>query len=148
MIEPARFLDVNVPMYAAGRDHPYKECCVWVMTEIANERISTAIDVEIIQEILHRYGALDQWGIAVTMATRLLELVPIVYPVRIEDARSAVGMVEQYAPRGIKARDLLHAAVMLNNGLREVISTDAHFDGIQGVTRIDPRELFERSRGA
>ena len=32
------FLDVNVSMYAAGKAHPYKESCVWVLTEIANGR--------------------------------------------------------------------------------------------------------------
>lgn len=30
-----RFLDVNVPMYAGGKEHHYQEPCRWVMTEVA-----------------------------------------------------------------------------------------------------------------
>src|SRR5437763_1957269 len=80
-------LDVNVPMYAAGQAHPYREACVWLMTEIAEGRLAAAIDTEIIQEILYRYGALQQWNVAVAMSTNLLEVVPTVYPVLVADAR-------------------------------------------------------------
>jgi predicted nucleic acid-binding protein len=38
-------------------------------------------------------------------------------------------------------RDWLHLAVMLNNGITEIISVDRHFDDIEGITRIDPRKL-------
>ena len=32
------FLDVNVPMYAAGK--PHKAACAWVLTEVANARLT------------------------------------------------------------------------------------------------------------
>lgn len=140
-------LDVNVPMYAAGQAHPYKEACVWVMTEIAEGRLTVAIDSETIQEILYRYGALQRWKIAVAMATNLLDLVPIVYPVLPADARLAIDLFDLYAPQGVKARDLLHAAVMQNNSLTAIISTDDHFDRIEGITRLDPQALFTQARG-
>ena len=34
------FLDVNVPMYAAGKPHAYKATCAWVLTEVANARLT------------------------------------------------------------------------------------------------------------
>jgi hypothetical protein len=40
-------LDINVPMYAAGRAHPYREACIWVMTEITEGRLAAAIDTGI-----------------------------------------------------------------------------------------------------
>ena len=58
MIEGLVFLDVNIPMYAAGQTHPYREPCAWLMTQVARGRIAAAIDTEIIQEVLYRYGAL------------------------------------------------------------------------------------------
>ncbi len=142
MSEPLVLLDVNVPMYAAGQAHPYKEACVWVITEIAEERLAAAIDTEIIQEILYRYGALQQWTVATEMATSLLDLMPVVYPVLPADARLAVELFEQYALQGVKARDLLHVAVMQNNSLTAIISTDQHFDRIEGITRLDPQTLW------
>jgi len=43
------FLDVNIPMYAAGRPHEYKESCAWIMGEIAQGRI-TAVIIEAASE--------------------------------------------------------------------------------------------------
>lgn len=140
-------LDVNVPVYAAGQIHPYKEACVWVMTEIAEGRLAVAIDTEMIQEILYRYGVLQRWAIAVAVATHLLDLVPTVYPVLPADARLAIELFGRYAPQGVKARDLLHVAVMQNNGLTKILSTDEHFDRVEGVTRLDPQELFGQAQG-
>ena len=139
-------LDVNVPMYAAGQAHPYKEACVLVMTEIAEGRLAVAIDTETIQEILYRYAALRRWETAVTLATNLLDLVPMVYPVLPADARLAIQLFEQYASQEIKARDLLHVAVMLNNHLSGILSADEHFDRIPGINRLDPQELFGQAQ--
>ncbi len=136
------FLDVNVPMYAAGKDHIYKESCVWVLTEVANGRLDTIVDAEIIQEILYRYGAIQQWQIGVQMARNLLDLVPKVLPVTASDVKTAVSLFAHYAPQGVKARDVLHTAVMQNHDLTHIISTDRHFDQIDGITRLDPQVLF------
>lgn len=136
------FLDVNVPMYAAGKAHPYRESCVWVLTEIANGRLEAVIDVEIIQEVLYRYGALQQWQVGVKLAQSLLDLVPTVLSVTANDMKTAVSLFAAYAPQGIKARDVLHTAVMQNHQLSHIISTDKHFDQIKGITRLDPQDIF------
>jgi predicted nucleic acid-binding protein len=146
MTPPVALVDVNIPMYAAGQAHPYKEACVWVMREIAGGNMAAAIDTETIQEILYRYGALQQWEIAVTMTSNLLDLIPTVYPILLADARLAIQLFRQYAPQGLRPRDLLHAAVMQNNGLTQIISTDRHFDRIEGIARLDPQELFSQAQ--
>ena len=136
------FLDVNVPMYAAGGDHRYREACVWVLTQVAEGGLEVAIDSQIVQEILYRYGESRRWSIAVTLATSLLDLVPTVHSVGSDDIRLAVELCEQYAPQGVKARDLIHVAVMRRHGLTKVISTDRHFDQVPGIERLDPEELW------
>jgi len=136
------FLDVNVPMYAAGGAHPYREACVWVLTQVAEGQLQAAIDSEIIQEILYRYGELQRWDIAVTLATNLLDLVPTVYSVGLDDVHLAIELFEQYAPQGVKARDLVHVAVMRRHGLTRVISADRHFDQVAGIERLDPEDLW------
>ncbi len=55
------FLDVNIPMYAGGKDHRYKESCAWIMTRVAEGKLAVATDTEAIQEILYRYGAIKCW---------------------------------------------------------------------------------------
>ena len=146
MNDSIALLDVNIPMYAAGQAHPSKEACVWIMTQIAEGKLAAAIDAEIIQEILYRYGALQRWDIAVAMATNLLKIVPTVYPIVTADVQLTVELFERYAPQGVKARDLIHASVMHHNGLSQIISTDKHFDQIAEVTRLDPQELYQSAR--
>ena len=139
------FLDVNVPMYAAGKAHPYKESCAWVLTEIVNGRLEAVIDTEIIQEVLYRYGAIRHWQVGVQMAESLLELITVVLPVTSEDMKTAVSLFAQYAPQGVKARDVVHMAVMHTHQLTQIISTDKHFDQINGITRLDPQIIFAGS---
>ncbi|MFQ6100234.1 MAG: type II toxin-antitoxin system VapC family toxin [Anaerolineae bacterium] len=146
MNDSVALLDVNVPMYAAGRAHPYKDACVWVMTEVAEDRLAVAIDTESVQEILYRYGELGQWEIGITLANSLLDLVPVVYPVGLDDVRLSIDLFRQYAPQGVKARDLIHVAVMQNQGLTRIISTDRHFDRIEGIVRADPQALWSQAQ--
>ena len=135
-------------MYAAGRGNRCRGGCVWVMTGVAEERLEVAGDTEIIQEILYRYGALQRWDVAVTVATSVLDLVPTVYSVTSEDSHVAVQLFEAYAPRGVKARDVIHAAVMRRHGIRRIISTDQHFDALAGIQRLDSIELHAEALGS
>ncbi len=131
------FLDVNVPMYAAGAHHPYKAACTWLMQEVAAGRLIVAMDTEIIQEVLHRYGSIQKWETGITMALDLLDLVPRLYPVGAQDIKRAIELFRRFTPAGVKARDTLHAAVMQTNGLTYILSTDQHFDRIEGITRVN-----------
>ncbi len=135
-------LDVNVPMYAAGQAHPLKAACVWVMNEIVDNRFEVVIDTETIQEVLYRYGALKRWRVAAVMAESLFDLAATVLPVRPSDARLAIDLFARYAPGGVTARDLIHAAVMQTNSLTHIISVDKHFDQIESVTRLNPQVMF------
>lgn len=140
------FLDVNIPMYASGKDHPHKEPCVWIMTEVAEGRLDIVIDTEVIQEVLYRYGAITRWQTGVAMAKDLMRLVPNIYPVERDDVRLAVELFQIYGSKGVTARDTLHAAVMMNRDLSEILSTDSHFDLIEGIRRLEPNVLFRQSR--
>ncbi len=138
------FLDVNVPMYAAGKAHPYRDSCRWVMTEITEGRIQAGIDTEVIQELLYRYGAIGSPKIGVDIAKHLMAIIPTIYPILVHDIHLTVELFARYAPQGVQARDVIHVAVMQNNGLSKVISTDSHFDKIHGISRLDPKALFAK----
>lgn len=138
------FLDVNVSMYAAGKAHDYKASCVWVMTEIAEGHLETVIDTEIIQEILYRYGAIRQKQLGVQLAGNLLSLIPHVYPVTLEDSQLTIQLFDRHFDQGLTARDAIHIAVMKNRDIKEIISTDAHFDVLKGIKRIDPKTLYKK----
>jgi hypothetical protein len=141
-------LDTAIPMYAAGAPHSYRDACQWLMTEIAAGRVQVVIDAEVIQEILHRYGAMGRHADAVNMAQDLMGLVPQVLPVTAADMQTAVTLFQQYGPQGVRARDTIHAAVMQNHGVTQVISSDTHFDLISGLTRLDPIALYQSASQA
>lgn len=136
-------LDTAVPMYAAGTPHAYRDACQWVMTQIASGRLQVVIDAEVIQEILHRYGALGRYADAVNMARDVMTVVPQILPITATDMQIAVAVFQQYAPRGMRARDAIHAAIMKKHGLTHIISSDAHFDLVTDLTRLDPILLHQ-----
>jgi predicted nucleic acid-binding protein len=75
----------------------------------------------------------------VILAGRVAALFPDLPPVTREDLLCACGLIRRY-PR-LPVRDDIHAATMLHNGLRQIVSLDPDFDQIRGVQRIDPAEI-------
>jgi predicted nucleic acid-binding protein len=63
------------------------------------------------------------------------DLVPTILDVSKRDALMARKLLKRY-PR-IKPSDAIHAAVMGNNGINNIISTDVDFDIVKEVKRID-----------
>ena len=57
----AVFIDANVPIYAAGGDHPYKEPCAQILRMAAEEPQSFVSDSEVLQELMPRYLASGRW---------------------------------------------------------------------------------------
>jgi len=49
------FLDSNIFMYAAGKDHVYKNPCLTILNGIEAHKLSAVINSEILQELLYRY---------------------------------------------------------------------------------------------
>ena len=52
---------LTFPIYAAGREHPYKEPCVRVLTMVAQHPLAFVTSVEVLQEIVHYYHASRRW---------------------------------------------------------------------------------------
>ena len=66
------------------------------------------------------------------------------FPLATDDVDLALKLLQRYA--NIQPRDAIHAAIMLNNGLTRIYSTDAHFDEIKGIDRVDPVKLSLEAR--
>jgi predicted nucleic acid-binding protein len=130
------FIDANVPMYAAGAQHPLREPCLAILRAIAGGELAAITDVEVCQEILHRYTALGEREQALHVARLFTKLVPEILPITKEDLLLSLEMHERYP--SLQARDSLHTAVMLNNDVQFIISADRHFDEVAEIERIDP----------
>ena len=128
------FIDSNVPMYVAGRDHPLREPARRFLERARAGEIDACTSTEVLQEILYRYAALKRLDLARQVYELFVMLCPVVYPVTLADTDRAKQLVCD--GRGIGVRDAIHAAVMLNNDLKEVATFDAGFDLIHEVRRL------------
>jgi len=128
------FVDSNVPMYLVGAEHPNKSRAqLLLQTAVAQgERLVT--DVEVLQEILHRYAALRRLDAIQPAFDALLGVVDDVFPIDAAD----VALAKEVLLGGLSltARDALHIAVLERYGVSKVMSFDSDFDRRPGLMRI------------
>ena len=141
-MSPAAFIDANIPIYAAGREHPYKAPCARVLMMAAEHPQSFVTDAEVLQELVHRYVASGRWALGREVLQTFGEVMhDRIEPVYAADIHAAARLADRQP--GISARDLLHAAVMQRLGADRIISVDADFDRLTGIIRLDPLRVDE-----
>jgi predicted nucleic acid-binding protein len=128
------FVDSNIPMYVAGRDHPLRDPARRFLEQARAGDVDICSSTEVLQEILYRYAALKRFDLAGTVYDLFVQLCPTVLPVALADTDRARTMVVEHP--AISVRDAIHAAVMLNHDITEIATFDEGFDRIDGVTRI------------
>ncbi len=129
-------IDTNIIMYAAGAPHPNKAPSVRLLEQVAAGEVEATIDAEVLQEILHRYRAINRWDDGKQVYDLTRRLFPMVNPVTAAILDRARQLLDTDAT--IMARDALHAAVVLEERLDAVCSYDRDFDRIAGVVRREP----------
>jgi uncharacterized protein len=137
MTGPAfQFIDANVIMYALGGPHPLRVPCKSLLEKIKNGTIQVVSNTEVLQEILYRYFSIKKQTLGELAYYSLIDLCHTIFPVTLQDTDRALELLKQYPQ--ITSRDAIHTATMLNNGIKEILSADPHFDLIAGIRRIDP----------
>jgi predicted nucleic acid-binding protein len=122
-------------MYVAGRAHPHRDPARRFLERVRSGDVDACTSTEVLQEILYRYVALKRLDLARDVYDLFVQLCPVVFPVTLADtdrARTIVGSVS-----GAGVRDAVHAAVMLNNDVRQIATFDRSFDRIAEVERIE-----------
>ena len=136
------FVDTNIPIYAAGLEHRYKEPCARVILAIADNPARFMTDAEVLQELMHHYLRTNRWAYGREIFRRFETLLRgRIQPTYPEDVSQAA-LQADHNPIS-SSRDLVHVAVMGRYGTGLVISTDSDFDRIPGVRRLDPMNLEE-----
>ena len=127
-------VDSNIPMYLIGASHPHKSDAQRLVEKLIRDRQRLVTDAEVLQEILHRYVAIDRREAIQPAFNALLGIVDEVLPIDGKAAERAKQIVLEY--RRISARDAMHLSVMEQNGIKRILSFDAGFDSVAGVTRL------------
>ena len=89
---------------------------------------------------MHHYLASGRWPLGrevlrdfADVMARRIELV------RVSDIGVASALADDHS--NMRARDLLHVAVMRRLGVERIVSADRDFDRFPGVTRLDPVDV-------
>lgn len=127
-------VDSNVPMYLVGAEHPHKVDAQRLLERAIADGRKLVTDAEALQEILHRYDAIERRDAIQPCIAALLAVVDEVLPVEREDVLAARDLL--LARRGLSARDAVHVAIMRRHGIEQILSFDRGFDGVAGVTRM------------
>ena len=128
------FVDSNIPMYLVGAPHPHKAEAQHLLSRAvaAGERLVS--DAEVLQEILHRYVAIQRREAIQPAFDALLGVVDEVFAVELRDVERAKAILAGHGQ--ISSRDALHLASMERHGVSRIMSFDRGFDGFPGVSRI------------
>ena len=121
-------------MYLVGAPHAHKTGAQHALERAIGQRERLVTDAEVLQEILHRYVAIDRRDAIQPAFDALLGVVDDVFPVDggvVERAKAIV-----LARSRLSARDALHIAIMERHGIQRILSFDEGFDGIPEIERI------------
>lgn len=130
------FIDTNIFMYAAGREHQNKIPSINLLHKIASGKIEACITVEVLQEILHRYRYINRWEDGKLVYTLTRKIIPAIFSIDTSIMEKCFELLNEYD--NIMARDALHAAFCKINSITTIYSYDKDFDIFNGITRIEP----------
>jgi len=121
-------------MYLIGAPHPRKAEAQFLLERLvaAGERLVT--DAEVLQEILHRYTAIQKREAIGPAFQVVLDIVDDIFAIEKADVLRAGEIAQNGA--SLSARDAVHIAVMERQGVLSILTFDADFDRWPGLKRI------------
>jgi hypothetical protein len=121
-------------MYLIGSAHLHKTESQFILERLiaGNQRLVT--DAEVLQEILHRYTAIDRREAIGPALQATLDIVDEVFSIERADVLRAAEIAQGRAL--MSARDSVHIAVMEHHGIQSILSFDSDYDRWPGLRRI------------
>ena len=127
-------IDSNIPMYLVGAPHLHKSDAQRLLEKLVSDRQRLVTDAEVLQEILHRYAAINRRDAIQPAFDALLGIVDQVLPIDRTVTARAKEIVLGH--KKMSARDAVHLAVMEEHGIEQILTFDAGFDGFPGIIRL------------
>jgi predicted nucleic acid-binding protein len=128
------FVDSNIPMYLVGAPHPHKVDAQRLVERAIADGQRLVTDAEVLQEILHRYVAINRRDAIQPAFDALLGVVDEVLAIVSDDVQRAKEIIHG-SPR-LSARDAIHVAIMEHHGIDRILSFDSGFDEVPGIERL------------
>lgn len=127
-------VDANIPMYLVGRDQSKKLAAAAVVDRALDDGVRLVTNVEVLQEILHRFTAIDRPEAIQPAFDAILAVVDETLAVELSDIQAAKEVV--LGGYRLSARAALHIAVMRRHGIDTIMSFDRDFERYPGIRRV------------
>ena len=128
------FVDSNIPMYLVGASHPHKLDAQRLLESALSTGERLVTDAEVLQEICHRYVAINRREAIQPAFDAMLQVVDDVLPIGRADVEDAKDTLLRYP--ALSARDALHVAIMARHNVTQLMSFDRGFDSYPGIKRL------------
>jgi predicted nucleic acid-binding protein len=129
-------LDTTVLVYGTGREHPLRDPSRELIEAIADRRVEATTTVEVIQEFVHvRARRTDRTDAAAVGSDYAELLAPLLAPTA-EDLGAGLTLFEENERLG--AFDAILAACARRAGMSALVSADAVFAGVPGLSHVVP----------
>lgn len=139
MKENALLLDTTVGVYALGNDEARRETNRALLARAASGELHAYASVEMIQELVHHRLRKTGDRQVASANGRDIGAVCTLLNFDREVLDLSLDLIERVPT--IRGRDAVHAATAIAYGITRIASTDRAFDGIPGLTRVDPADL-------
>ena len=107
-------------MYLVAAPHPHKSDSQRLLEKLISERTRLVTDAEVLQEILHRYVAIDRRDAIQSAFDALVGIVDQVFAIEQAAVVRAKAIVLGHSH--LSARDALHIAVMEQHGVEQILT--------------------------
>jgi len=121
------FIDSNIPMYAAGRDHPNKESSIKILELISSGDIIGITSTEVLQEILYRYQAINLLKKGLEVFENFSNIIDDVLSINLKIMNQAKEILEDEHNSDVYPRDAVHIATMDHYEISYIATHDKHF---------------------
>lgn len=121
------FIDANIPMYAAGQEHPNKVPSIKILESVSEGKIIGVTSTEVLQEILYRYWAINLLKKGLKVFNDFLQIVDDALPINFQIMCETRDILEKNDHQNIFPRDAIHAATMNYYGINCIATYDKHF---------------------
>lgn len=128
MIEKIKvFIDTNIPIYAAGQEHPNKILSIKVLEQVSDGKIIGVTSTEVLQEILYRYQAINLLKKGLEVFDNFLQIIDDVLSINLQIINEARNLLAKNYNQNIFPRDAIHVATMSYYGINYIATHDKHF---------------------
>lgn len=127
------FIDSNIPMYAAGNEHPNKVPSIKILESVSENKIAGVTSTEVMQEILYRYQSISLLEKGLEVFDSFSQIVDDILPVNFDIISGARKILGKNSYQDISARDAIHVATMDYFGINFIATYDKRFKAFKQV---------------